>query len=69
MQLHALFGYASLAATAPAAHGKLQTHDSMPTRAAGTADGSAQFGTNHLIRLGGWDGTSAGTGTLQVSCD
>jgi hypothetical protein len=26
-------------------------------------------GTNYLIRLGGWDENSAGTGTLTISCD
>tara|TARA_B100001059_G_scaffold231866_1_gene268561 strand:+ start:1735 stop:3102 length:1368 start_codon:yes stop_codon:yes gene_type:complete len=26
-------------------------------------------GTNYLIRLGGWDESAAGTGTLEVSCD
>ena len=26
-------------------------------------------GNNYLIRLGGWDDTSTGTGTLSISCD
>jgi hypothetical protein len=26
-------------------------------------------GTSSLIRFGGWDGSSSGTGTLAIDCD